>query len=167
MPCLQFKDGKSHIIANIDIKGALDLLGSDRSLYSRRQVLSMGRKALIVVGVCCLYPASRYLTAKENPLAVARIASSVMPLSINWQRLGTTRFWLRQGTNGVEAMWASCTHLGCEVSYDPEEDQWLCPCHGSHYSRDGQPVRGPAVSPLLRAKVKEQDGFYLLQQPAV
>lgn len=139
---------------------------SDRLLYSRRQVLSLGRKALIAVGVCGLYPVGRFLTAKENPLAVARIASSAMPLSIIWQRLGQTRFWLRQGNNGVEAMWASCTHLGCEVSFDPEQDQWLCPCHGSRYSRDGQPVRGPAVSPLVRARVNEKDGFYLLHQNA-
>jgi len=136
-------------------------------LYSRRQALSVGRKALLVVGVCCIYPVGRYLTSKENPLAVARIASSEMPLHINWQRLGQTRFWLRQVNEGAEAMWASCTHLGCEVSYDPEQDQWLCPCHGSRYNRDGQPVQGPAMSPLVRAEVNEKDGFYLLQQPAV
>ena len=137
---------------------------TDRSLYSRRQVLSLGRKALIVVGVGCLYPVSRYLTAKENPLAVARIASSEMPLHTNWQRLGQTRFWLRQGNNEVEAMWASCTHLGCEVSYDPEQDHWLCPCHGSRFDRDGRPVKGPAVRPLVRAEVKEKDGFYITRQ---
>ena len=120
-----------------------------------------------MLGLCSIYPASRYLRGKEDQLAVARIASSEMPLNINWQRLEQTRFWLRQGNNGVEAMWANCTHLGCEVSYDAEQDQWVCPCHGSHYSRDGQPLIGPAVSPLARAEVKEQDGFYLLQQPAV
>ena len=143
------------------------MLTSDPLLYSRRQVLSLGRKALIVVGAGCLYPVSRYLTAKENPLAVARIASRDMSLNINWKRLGQTRFWLRQGNKGVEAMWASCTHLGCEVSYDLEKDQWLCPCHGSRYSREGQPLQGPAVSPLVRANVKEKDGFYLLHEPVV
>lgn len=145
----------------------MDLLTGDRSLYSRRQVLSLGRKALLVLGVGSIYPVSRYLRGKENQLAVARIASSEMPLHINWQRLGQTRFWLRQGNDGVEAMWASCTHLGCEVSYDIEQRQWLCPCHGSHYNREGQPVQGPAVSPLVRAEVKEKDGFYLLHQPPV
>ena len=119
-----------------------------------------------MLGVGSIYPVSRYLRGKENQLAVARIASSEMPLRSIWQRLGQTRFWLRQGDDGVEAMWASCTHLGCEVSYEPQQDQWLCPCHGSLYSRDGQPVQGPAVSPLVRAEVKEKDGFYLLQQPA-
>ena len=120
-----------------------------------------------MLGVCSIYPVSRYLRGKENQLAVARIASSEMPLRINWQRLGQTRFWVRQGNDGVEAMWASCTHLGCEVSYDIEQDKWLCPCHGSLYNREGKPVQGPAVSPLVRADVKEKDGFYLLHQPPV
>jgi len=140
-------------------------LTSDRSLYSRRQVLSLGRKALIVVGACSLYPVSRFLTGKETRLAVARIASREMPLSMYWQRLGETRFWLCQGDNGVEAIWASCTHLGCEVNYNLEQDQWLCPCHGSRYNREGQPIQGPAVTPLLRANVTEKGGYYILNQP--
>lgn len=112
----------------------------------------------------CLYPVSRYLRAKENQLAEARVASSEMPLNINWQRLGQTRFWLRQGNRGVEGMWASCTHLGCEVSYDSAQNLWLCPCHGSRFNRDGHPLLGPAVSPLVRAEIKEKDGFYILHQ---
>ncbi|WP_459927583.1 QcrA and Rieske domain-containing protein [Desulfosporosinus burensis] len=120
-----------------------------------------------MLGLGCLYPVSRYLRAKENPLAEAGIASSEMPLNINWQRLGQTRFWLRQENDELEAMWASCTHLGCEVSYDLEQNQWLCPCHGSRFNRDGQPLSGPAVSPLVRAEVKEEDGFYRLHQPVV
>jgi len=145
----------------------VDLLTIDQTLYSRRQVLSLGRKTLLVLGVGCLYPVSRYLRAKENQLAEARVASREMLLNIHWQRIGQTRFWLRQGNQEVEAMWASCTHLGCEVSYDPEQGQWLCPCHGSRFNRDGQPIQGPAVGPLLRAEVKEENGFFLLHQTAV
>lgn len=137
---------------------------NDQTLYSRRQVLSLGRKTLLVLGVGCLYPVSRYLRSKEDQLAVARVASSEMPLNINWQRIGKTRFWLRQGNEGLEAMWATCTHLGCEVSYDLERDQWLCPCHGSRFNKEGLPLQGPAVSPLARAEVKEEGGFYLTRQ---
>jgi len=139
-------------------------LTNDQRLYSRRQVLSLARKTLLVLGIGSLYPIGRYLRVKENQLAVARIAVSEMPLNDNWQRIGQTRFWLRQGKEGVEAMWASCTHLGCEVSYDSEQGQWLCPCHGSRFNPDGQPILGPAVSSLVRAEVKEKDGFYLAGQ---
>ena len=141
------------------------LLASERSIYNRRQILSLGRKALVLAGVCSLYPVSRYLTGRVNPLTTARIAAGELPVRLDWQRVGQTRFWLRQGNDVVEAMWASCTHLGCEVHYDPARDLWLCPCHGSHFNREGQPVQGPAVRPLLRAALKEQDGVYYLQQP--
>lgn len=140
------------------------LLTNDQTLYSRRQILSLGRKALLVLGLGCLYPIGRYLRAKENQLAVARIASSEMPLNNNWQRINQTRFWLRQRNEGVEAMWATCTHLGCEVNYAPEQVEWLCPCHGSRFDKEGQPLQGPAVSSLVRAEVKEEDGFYLTSQ---
>lgn len=140
------------------------LLTRDYLHYSRRQVLSLGRKALIVLGVGSLYPVGRFLTGKESRLAEARIASREMPLNSYWQRLGQTRFWMRQGDNGLEAIWASCTHLGCEVNYDHQRDQWLCPCHGSRYNREGQPLQGPAVTPLVRANVKEKDGYYIVNQ---
>lgn len=142
----------------------MDLLTTEQTLYSRRQVLSLGRKTLLVLGLGCLYPVSRYLRAKENQLAKARVASHEMPLNLHWQRIGQTRFWLRQGDEGVEGMWATCTHLGCEVSYDPEQVQWLCPCHGSRFNQEGQPLEGPAVSPLARAEVREKEGFYLASQ---
>lgn len=141
-------------------------LTDDRLLYNRRQVLRLGRRALLMIGVCSLYPVSRFLTGKEKQLAEAHIDSRETPLNNNWQRFEQTRFWLRRGDNGVEAMWASCTHLGCEVNYDPQQDQWLCPCHGSRYSKEGQPIQGPAITSLVRANVKEKDGYYILTQPA-
>lgn len=120
-----------------------------------------------MIGVASFYPFSHYLTAKQNPLVEARIAISKMSLNNNWQQLEQSRFWLRHGKNEVEAMWASCTHLGCEVNYEQDQNQWVCPCHGSRYASEGQPLKGPAVKPLLRARLKEEDGFYLLQQPTV
>lgn len=52
-----------------------------------------------------------------------------------------------------------CTHLGCRVRAAPD-DSILCPCHGSRFSREGQPLRGPATRPLrrLRTSVGSQGG---------
>jgi cytochrome b6-f complex iron-sulfur subunit len=49
---------------------------------------------------------------------------------------------------GFFAMSAVCTHLGCITQWHPEADLIECPCHGSHYERNGTVVHGPAPRPL-------------------
>lgn len=41
-----------------------------------------------------------------------------------------------------------CTHMGCKLSWNPEEGTWDCPCHGSRFDREGTILDGPAVYPL-------------------
>jgi len=46
------------------------------------------------------------------------------------------------------AMSMKCTHLGCTVRWDNEEQVLRCPCHGSRFADDGRPTKGPAKRPL-------------------
>jgi cytochrome b6-f complex iron-sulfur subunit len=50
-----------------------------------------------------------------------------------------------------------CTHLGCTVSVTAGE--WICPCHGSAFGRRGEVLRGPAVRPLRRLAVVQENGL--------
>ncbi|HET9694851.1 MAG TPA: FAD-dependent oxidoreductase [Steroidobacteraceae bacterium] len=43
---------------------------------------------------------------------------------------------------------AACTHVGCVVRWNGFERCWDCPCHGSQFSVDGEPLQGPAHRPL-------------------
>ena len=43
----------------------------------------------------------------------------------------------------------TCTHMGCELNWNPAERTWDCPCHGSRFSYDGKIVEGPAVKELI------------------
>jgi Rieske Fe-S protein len=43
---------------------------------------------------------------------------------------------------------ATCTHLGCLVSFNNAEQSWDCPCHGSRFDVDGRVLHGPAIKDL-------------------
>ena len=42
----------------------------------------------------------------------------------------------------------TCTHMGCELKWNPLEKSWDCPCHGSRFGVDGDILNGPATVPL-------------------
>lgn len=37
-----------------------------------------------------------------------------------------------------------CTHMGCKLEWNPEEESWDCPCHGSRFSSEGKLIDDPA-----------------------
>ena len=37
-----------------------------------------------------------------------------------------------------------CSHMGCELVWNPEEKSWDCPCHGSRFTEDGEVLDNPA-----------------------
>ena len=58
---------------------------------------------------------------------------------------------------GFSAISLVCTHLGCTVESTPEG--FACPCHGSRFDSQGEPIRGPAAKPLVSLSVEtNKDG---------
>ena len=52
------------------------------------------------------------------------------------------------GPEGIYAMSAVCTHLGCLTAWNPDLGIVACPCHGSKFNKDGVKIEGPAPRPL-------------------
>jgi len=53
----------------------------------------------------------------------------------------------RTGASTFSAIDAVCTHEGCTIT-GADGATYVCPCHGSRYSRSGQVLGGPAKASL-------------------
>jgi len=47
-------------------------------------------------------------------------------------------------TPGVKAIYMVCVHLGCLYKWQPTNDRFECPCHGSKYLKSDARIDGPA-----------------------
>jgi menaquinol-cytochrome c reductase iron-sulfur subunit len=52
------------------------------------------------------------------------------------------------------ALSATCSHLGCNVNWEPAAGQFKCPCHGGCYDRTGKVVSGPPPRALTAVNVR-------------
>lgn len=49
--------------------------------------------------------------------------------------------------NDGKLHWVStkCTHLGCQLEWNPNELSWDCPCHGSRFDYKGNLINNPTI----------------------
>lgn len=50
----------------------------------------------------------------------------------------------RDEEGSLHLVTARCPHLGCELTWNPDEKSWDCPCHGSRFDYEGRVLDGPA-----------------------
>ncbi len=66
----------------------------------------------------------------------------------------STAWVVRKPGGELVAYAPMCTHLGCAYHWEDAKNEFVCPCHGSYFSLDGQVISGPATRPLDRYAVK-------------
>jgi cytochrome b6-f complex iron-sulfur subunit len=69
------------------------------------------------------------------------------------------RFYLsRLADGGFLALYQRCTHLGCNVPWDQEQNAFVCPCHNSQFTVEGDVLNPPAPKALDLFNLTIQDG---------
>ena len=58
---------------------------------------------------------------------------------------------------------AACPHLGCTVQWNPQREQFDCPCHGGRYASDGTRLAGPPNRNMDELPSRIQDGHLYVQ----
>jgi cytochrome b6-f complex iron-sulfur subunit len=89
-------------------------------------------------------PASRFLAGTPDDYQVGEVSTRLQK---------EQRVWMIRNEQGMYALIAICTHLGCTPIWWPTEERFKCPCHGSNFLLDGTNVAGPAPVPLFRAVI--------------
>ncbi|BAZ70337.1 MAG: Rieske (2Fe-2S) protein [Pelatocladus maniniholoensis HA4357-MV3] len=66
-------------------------------------------------------------------------------------------------TSKVIAVNPTCTHKGCIVGWNKDQNAFVCPCHGSKYAIDGKVINGPADKPLATYTAKVEGNEVLVK----
>ena len=74
-------------------------------------------------------------------------------MGVNTKFESTARVWIVRDSEGLFAIFARCTHLGCTPNWIASENKFKCPCHGSGYDSEGINFEGPAPRPMDRAHI--------------
>ena len=82
-------------------------------------------------------------------------------------RVRTLVYIRRTQKDEVVAISANCTHLGCIVSWDEQQNMFKCPCHDGRFDAAGSVISGPPPAALKRHPAKVDDGKILLRTEAL
>jgi cytochrome b6-f complex iron-sulfur subunit len=152
----------------------------EQHIWSRRNFVGLAAWGAVLgalgAGTLCfgryMYPRVLYeplTTFKAGKPSDYRV-NTVSEAWIQQQRL-----WIIRYNDGIVALSAICTHLGCTPRWLDAENKFKCPCHGSGYRgidfNQGAPnisginFEGPAPRPLERYKIGlAEDGQILIDK---
>jgi cytochrome b6-f complex iron-sulfur subunit len=74
---------------------------------------------------------------------------------------------INRDDRGVKIFSSRCTHLGCRLN-KIENNEIVCPCHGSGFSKNGKVLKGPADKNLkqLEYRVDKSSKEIIIDVPA-
>ncbi len=136
-------------------------LRSDRFYRAQRRKRRFMRWLIVGFGVLTVaalaFPVIDYLRPPElkldltGPAAVAQVDRFTPGSSRKLRLQGATVVVVRDQGGRFHAVSGDCTHLDpCQLEWNAERQQLLCPCHGGVFDVRGNVVDGPANAPLSR-----------------
>jgi cytochrome b6-f complex iron-sulfur subunit len=136
----------------------------ESTALNRRRFIKFGTTSLAVAGLSACVFGIEYLSPNVlyEPSPVVNAGKPEhYPLDSVTLDLRASIFVVHE-KEGLYALSAVCTHLGCLSVWKPEAGVIGCPCHGSAFQRDGSVLAGPAPQPLPWLKMWMSDDGNLM-----
>jgi len=126
-----------------------------RREFARYLVLGTGAMAAANVGLAA-WTQLRTINVGEPTMI---IEASALPIGdthlFRYPTAADPAVLLRVDDVQFVAFSQKCTHLGCVVFFESDEDRWHCPCHeGNFDALTGDVISGPPTRPLGRIEVE-------------
>jgi cytochrome b6-f complex iron-sulfur subunit len=119
-----------------------------RELFNYIWIGSVGLLAIQVAGIGIYFALPRF---REGEFGGRFKAGPVVELPSPGDpplNVPNGKFWLVRTEHYLLALYKACTHLDCLFDWNPHENKFICPCHGSQFARNGQWLSGPAPRSL-------------------
>lgn len=71
-----------------------------------------------------------------------------------------------ESAKSFSALSSVCPHLGCAVHWEPQNDQFFCPCHNGAFDATGKATKGPPLTArqeLTRFPLRVEDGMLFIE----
>lgn len=137
----ELKPDRRHFIVRLmGVLGGIALLEAGWITISNFMPGSRRRKLLDGPGVVVAGPVERFAPGSVTPFPEGRF------------------YLARDEEGGFLALHRKCTHLGCSVPWNEDEQRFACPCHGSVFDFRGDVMNAPAPRPLDLFAIAISDG---------
>ena len=102
-------------------------------------------------------PIENYETGKPTLFTFTQTTQNGWERTVNSYGVYITK----KDTTSATVFSNKCTHLACRVTWLPESQEYLCPCHDGIFNAAGEVTAGPPPSPLIEYPSKVEDGNLL------
>ncbi len=137
------------------------LIGVSIGLPSIAYLLSPSLRKTEDETVMDLGPLDKY------PLGIPTLFEFTRTKVNGWERTGLSYgvFVLRQTKKDVRVFSDICTHLACRISWHPDVQHYISPCHDGHFDIAGNNISGPPPRPLDEFVTKIENGNLFILLP--
>ena len=129
-----------------------------RREFARFLVLGAGAMAVGNIGLAAWTQLRSINEGEPRPIVALDEVAVGDTYLFRYPNDGDPAILLRASETEIVAFSQKCTHLGCVVYFQADEDRWHCPCHeGNFDAATGQVLSGPPTRPLGKIDVEIRD----------